>query len=210
MTKFPASPAITPSTPTGSIRSPSTERRASMHLTQNWEIRKPRSIVARRYRRVAKRDRGPGRRRDAAGGRQRGRRRRRHRLCARCGRAVEQRPRRDRVHGRAPGRRRSCRDRRFRPGRAARPRPGRVPVDRGDEDRAVHLAAGRRRPQHARTALLRDPERGARLCSGGRALRATAVARPGHAGDRACPRRPAGRLVHDGEGRQCCGRSASL
>ncbi len=45
------------------------------------------------------------------------------------------------------------------------------------------------RPQHARAAVLCDPERGARLCSGGRALRAVAVARSLQTGRRARPRR---------------------
>ena len=61
-------------------------------------------------------------------------------------------------------------------------RPGGLPADRRDANRAVHLAASRRRPQHARAALLHDPERGARLCAGGGAFRPHAVARAGRTG----------------------------
>src|ERR687884_673979 len=46
----------------------------------------------------------------------------------------------------------------------------------------LYLAAGRRRPQYARAALLCGAEHGAGLCRRGRALRAYAVARPGRAG----------------------------
>ena len=48
-------------------------------------------------------------------------------------------------------------NRRFRSGGAARPRSRRLPVDRGDADRAVHLAPSGRRPRHARTALFAIP-----------------------------------------------------
>ena len=41
MTRLPGSPAITPSIRTGSTRSSRRERSGVMHLTQNWEIRKP-------------------------------------------------------------------------------------------------------------------------------------------------------------------------
>ncbi len=66
---------------------------------------------------------------------------------------MEQRARRHRVHGRASRRRRSCRSRRFRPDCTARSRSRGVPADRRHQDRAVHLAAGRGRPQHPRPAV---------------------------------------------------------
>ena len=50
--------------------------------------------------------------------------------------------------------------------------------------------------------LVRDPERGARLRRGGRALRADAVARPGRAGGGAGAAGIAGRLVGDAEDRR--------
>ena len=158
--------------------------------------------LARRRRRGAERRRGTGRRRDAGGGRQRGRRGCRDGLRAGGARAVEQRSRRHRLHGRDAAGRRARRNRRFRPDRPGGTRSGRLPPDRRDRDRAVHLAARRGRPQHARAALVRDPERGARLRRGGRALRADAVARSGRARRGAGAAGTAGRLVGDAEDRR--------
>ncbi len=88
--------------------------------------------------------------------------------------------------------------------------PGGLSPHRRDDHRAVHLAARRGRPQHARPLVLRDPERCTRLCAGGRALRADAVARSSGAGGGAGPSGPTGRLVGDGEDRDRRRRSAAL
>ena len=62
------------------------------------------------------------------------------------------------------------------------------------------MAPGRRRPQHARTAIVRDPERGSWLCPGSRAFRTPSLAGVGQAGDCACSCGLAGRLVYDHQG----------